>query len=54
MIEAVRKEAFVQGFMRAHAKSLGREMSEFTDEQLLAMLPEADRAFAAYRAERGK
>lgn len=53
MIGAIRKEAFVQGFLRAHARSCGLVLSDFTDEQVLAMLPAADEAYAAYRAERG-
>lgn len=52
MIEALRKEAFVQGFLRAHARSCGLKLADFTDEQLLAMLPAADEFYAAYRAER--
>lgn len=54
MIEAIRKEAFVQGFLRAHARSCGLLLSDFTDEQLLSMLPAADESFAAYRKERSK
>lgn len=53
MVEAIRKEAFVQGFLRAHARSCGLVLSDFTDEQLLSMLPAADEFYAAYRAERG-
>jgi hypothetical protein len=52
MIGAIRKEAFVQGFMRAHARSCGLKLSDFTDEQILSMLPAADEAYATYRAER--
>ena len=52
MVEAIRKEAFVQGFLRAWARSFGIALSEFTDEQVLAELPEADKFYAAYRAER--
>ena len=53
MIGAIRKEAFVQGFLRAHAMSCGLTLSDFTEEQLLAMLPTANEAYVKYRAERG-
>lgn len=52
MIEAIRKEAFVHGFLRSHARSCGLKLSDFTDEQLLSMLPNAEEFYAAYRAER--
>lgn len=52
MVEAIRKEAFVQGFLRAHARSCGLKVSDFTDEQLLSMLPTADEHYTAYRADR--
>jgi len=52
MVEAIRKEAFVQGFLRAHARSCGLKISDFTDEQLLSMLPSADQSYEFYRAER--
>jgi hypothetical protein len=48
LIGAVRKEAFVQGYLRGRFGAL----SVRTDEELLAVLPEADRAFDAYRKER--
>jgi hypothetical protein len=53
MIGAIRKEAFVQGFLRAHARSCGLTLADFTEEQVLSMLPDADKFYAAYRAERG-
>lgn len=48
LIGAVRKEAFVQGYMRGR---LG-ELRVKSDEELLAALPEADKAFTAWRKER--
>lgn len=48
LVGAVRKEAFVQGFLRGRFGELRNQ----SDETLLAALPEADAAFAAYRKER--
>jgi hypothetical protein len=52
MVEAIRKEAFVQGFLRALAVSRGAKVADFTDEQLLSLLPCADEFYVEYRAER--
>ena len=40
------------GFLRAYAMARARALSDFTDEQVLLMLPAADEHYAAYRAER--
>lgn len=48
LIGAVRKEAFVQGYMRGRFG----ELHDKGDEELLAVLPEADKAFVTYRKER--
>jgi hypothetical protein len=53
MVEAVRKEAFVQGWLRAYATSCRVELRELGDEKILSLLPIADVAYVAYRAERG-
>jgi len=52
MVEAIRHEAFVQGFLRGYAIACGVPFSSFTDEQLLAMLPSIDTVYVTYRAER--
>lgn len=52
MVEAIRKESFVQGFIRAFAKSRGIRVCDFSDDQLFAMLKVADDSYAAFRAER--
>lgn len=52
MISAIRKEAFVQGWIRSRAAVLGRALSEVDDETILSWLPAADEAHALYRSER--
>ena len=52
MIAAIRKEAFVQGWIRSRANSMGQELSDFDDAEILEWLPFADEAYAKYRAER--
>lgn len=52
MIEAVRREAFVQGYLRGVAEAEDRRLSDFSDVELLTLTAPADRAYEAYRAER--
>ena len=49
MREAARKEAFVQGYLRGKYGDLSKQ----TDDALLAMLPEADLAYAKFIEHRG-
>ena len=54
MKRAMRKEAFVQGWIRSKARSLGRALVDVPDAEILSWLPEADEAFAAFERERGR
>lgn len=51
---AMRKEAFVQGYMRGKAKEIGVLLRNVEDYVLLSWLPDADKAFEEYQAERGR
>lgn len=53
MREAARKEAFVQGYMRARADAVGQPIADVDDRVLLGRMPEADTAYAVLRAQRG-
>lgn len=52
MVEAVRKEAFMQGYV-ACVQGLALEKgTPLTDEQLLDLLPKIDAIYAAWRKSR--
>lgn len=50
MREAARRESFVQGWLRGRFGDLSKQ----TDDVLLSALSEADAAYEAFRAKRGK
>jgi len=53
MIEAIRKEAFVQGWMKANCTHCGfSTVGDAPDHELLRMLPIADKAYADWRKTR--
>ena len=49
MIDAIRKEAFAQGFIRGRTHTC---QSRLTDAEVLEMLPGIDEEYAKYRKER--
>lgn len=54
MVEAIRREAFTQGYMRGRFVERGRTLSEAPDAEVLLLLHSVDDAYTTYRAERGK
>ena len=51
LIGAIRKEAFVQGYIKSREDMC---QSRLTDAEALELLPAADEAYARYRKERGQ
>jgi len=53
MIESIRNEAFVQGWIKANCTIRGfSTVGDVPDHELLRMLPIADKAYTAWRKTR--
>jgi crotonobetainyl-CoA:carnitine CoA-transferase CaiB-like acyl-CoA transferase len=50
--DAMRKEAFVQGYLRGSLSTKAIELPSAPDAEILALLPIADAAYVVYRKER--